>query len=47
SFGKYFAAPNDPNKILMPVSSQTHHGLMDGVHVGKFYIQLQEACDRL
>ncbi|MBR5931685.1 MAG: hypothetical protein IKZ95_06645 [Lachnospiraceae bacterium] len=47
SFGKYFVAPDDPNKILMPVSSQTHHGLMDGVHVGKFYTQLQEACDRL
>ena len=47
SFGKYFAAPDDPNKILMPVSSQTHHGLMDGVHVGRFYTKLQEACDRL
>ena len=47
SFGKYFAAQDDPNKILMPVSSQTHHGLMDGVHVGRFYTKLQEACDRL
>ena len=47
SFGKYFAAPDDPNKILMTVSSQTHHGLMDGVHVGRFYTKLQEACDRL
>ena len=47
SFGKYFPAPENPSRILMPVSSQTHHGLMDGVHVGKFYTQLQEACDRL
>ena len=47
SFGKYFPSPADPSRILMPVSSQTHHGLMDGVHVGKFYTQLQEACDRL
>ena len=47
SFGKYFPSPEDPSRILMPVSSQTHHGLMDGVHVGKFYTQLQEACDRL
>ena len=47
SFGKYFSSPEDPSRILMPVSSQTHHGLMDGVHVGKYYSQLQEACDRL
>ena len=47
SFGKYFPSPADPSRILMPVSSQTHHGLMDGVHVGKFYTQLQEACDLL
>lgn len=47
SFGKYFKDPSDPNRILMPVSSQTHHALMDGVHVGKFYARLQEACDEL
>ena len=47
SFGKYFPSPEDPGRILMPVSSQTHHGLMDGVHVGKFYTQLQEACNSL
>ena len=47
SFGKYFKDPMDPEKTLMPVSSQTHHGLMDGVHVGQFYQRLQEACDSL
>ncbi len=47
SFGKYFKDPSDPEKILMPLSNQTHHGLMDGVHVGKFYERLQKACDEL
>lgn len=44
SFGKYF---EEKGAIWMPVSSQTHHGLMDGRHVGEFYQKLQEACDRL
>lgn len=44
SFGKYY---EKEGRTFMPVSSQTHHGLMDGVHVGKFYTRLQEACDGL
>lgn len=44
SFGKY--AKRD-GKVWMPVSSQTHHGLMDGCHVGLFYERLQKACDEL
>lgn len=47
SFGKYFRSPENPTRILMPVSSQTHHGLMDGVHVGRFYTKLQENIDKL
>jgi len=47
SFGKYYRDPLDPAHTLMPVSSQTHHGLMDGKHVGLFYMRLQEACDKL
>ena len=47
SFGKYFEDPACPGRILMPVSSQTHHGLMDGRHVGRFYEMLQKACDEL
>lgn len=47
SFGKYFKDPVNPDIIRMPVSSQTHHGLMDGRHVGEFYINLQKACDSL
>ena len=47
SFGKYFKDPVDPSKTWMPLSSQTHHGLMDGGHVGRFYKGLQQACDEL
>ena len=31
----------------MPVSNQTHHGLMDGYHVGLFFERLQKACEEL
>ena len=44
SFGKYFERDG---RILMPISNQTHHGLMDGYHVGQFFQKLQAACDTL
>lgn len=44
SFGKYF---KDGDKVLLPISNQTHHGLMDGHHVGIFFERLQKACDEL
>lgn len=44
SFGKYFT---DKGRVLMPLSSQSHHGLMDGYHVGLFYERVQEECRRL
>ena len=47
SFGKYYEDPAVPGKIRMPLSSQTHHGLMDGWHVGRFYEMLQKACDEI
>ena len=47
SFGKYFTDPTDPSKTWMPLSNQTHHGLMDGSHVGRFYNGLQQACNEL
>ena len=47
SFGKYFEDPVQPGRIWMPLSSQTHHGLMDGRHVGQFYTDLQKACEEL
>lgn len=39
SFGKFI---RENERILMPFSSQTHHGLMDGYHVGKYFNRLEE-----
>lgn len=39
TFGK-FKREND--KVLLPFSCQTHHGMMDGVHVGKYIQRLEE-----
>ena len=38
TFGKYF---NKNGRLIMPVSINVHHGLMDGFHVGQ-YLQLFE-----
>jgi len=32
--------------LKMPLSVQGHHAVMDGVHVGKFYGELQGYLDR-
>lgn len=39
SMGKF---SKEDGRILMPFSSQTHHGLMDGLHVGRFFSRLEE-----
>lgn len=41
SIGKYF---NQGDSLLAPVGIQVHHGLVDGIHVGKFYNTLAEMC---
>jgi chloramphenicol O-acetyltransferase type A len=38
SWGKYFA---QGERTLMPLSVQVHHGLMDGLHVGRYFEALQ------
>ena len=38
TFGKF---RRENGRILIPFSCQTHHGLMDGLHVGRFYENLQ------
>ncbi len=38
-FGKYFS--ND-GRLLMPVSVEVHHALVDGLHVGTYFDRLQE-----
>ena len=39
SFGKYI---KKDGRVLIPFSSQTHHGLTDGYHVGMFFQRLEE-----
>lgn len=39
AFGKFF---EQGGKMYLPVSVQAHHALMDGVHLGQFYTQMQE-----
>ncbi|MCE1255547.1 MAG: chloramphenicol acetyltransferase [Anaerolineae bacterium] len=42
SWGKYF---NENDRIKLPFSVQVHHALMDGVHVGRYYMKIQEYLD--
>lgn len=39
AWGKYF---DQSGRVLIPVSVQAHHALMDGYHMSKFYNVLQE-----
>jgi chloramphenicol O-acetyltransferase type A len=34
AFGKY---RRDGNRVMMPVSVEVHHALMDGLHVGRYF----------
>lgn len=38
-FGKYFSAGE---AVLMPLSVEVHHALMDGLHVGQYFEKVQE-----
>jgi chloramphenicol O-acetyltransferase type A len=38
AFGKYRA---DGDRIMMPVSVEVHHALMDGLHVGRYFEKLE------
>ena len=42
TWGKYF---EDGGKILLPLSVQVHHGLVDGKQVGEFFTLIQEYMD--
>lgn len=39
AWGKYFA---EGERLVLPLSLQAHHGLMDGLHAGRFYQLVQE-----
>lgn len=42
AWGKFF---REGDEILMPLSVQGHHALMDGYHMGKYYQKVQEYFD--
>jgi len=44
TWGKYF---KQDDLVLMPFSVQVHHGLMDGLHVGRYFEMLQRYIDDL
>ena len=43
AWGKYF---EEGENLKMPLSVQGHHAIMDGIHMGKFYSEVQEYLDR-
>ncbi len=40
-FGKYF---QNEEKVLMPLSIESHHSMMDGYHMGLYFQKFEEAC---
>ena len=40
AFGKF---TRDNERVLLPISVEVHHALMDGLHVGRYLTQLEEA----
>lgn len=42
SWGKFFS---EGDRMKMPLSVQVHHALMDGVHVGRYFAQIQAELD--
>jgi chloramphenicol O-acetyltransferase type A len=39
AWGKFF---EDGESLKMPLSVQGHHALMDGIHIGRFYAEVQD-----
>jgi chloramphenicol O-acetyltransferase type A len=39
-FGKFI---NEADRMMMPISIEVHHALMDGLHVGRYLARLEEA----
>jgi len=42
AWGKYY---QDGDCLMMPLSVQGHHALMDGIHIGRYYGVIQEYLD--
>lgn len=43
AWGRFF---EDADGLKMPLNVQGHHALMDGIHIGKFYAELQGYLDQ-
>ena len=43
AWGKYF---EENGRIKMPLAVQAHHGLVDGVHIGRYYQYFQGLLDK-
>lgn len=43
AWGKYF---RDGESMKMPLSVQGHHAVMDGLHMGRFYVEVQKYFDQ-
>jgi chloramphenicol O-acetyltransferase type A len=43
AWGKFFG---DGERLMMPLQAQGHHGLMDGLHMGRFFQKVQEMLDQ-
>ena len=42
AWGRFF---EEGERLKMPLSVQGHHGVMDGLHMGRFYAEVQEYFD--
>jgi chloramphenicol O-acetyltransferase len=42
AWGKFF---EEGDSLKMPLNVQAHHALMDGVHMGRFYTEIQDYLD--
>jgi chloramphenicol O-acetyltransferase type A len=42
AWGKFF---EDGDLLKMPLQVQGHHALMDGIHLGRFYTEVQGYLD--
>lgn len=44
AWGKYF---KENEKLMMPLSVQAHHSLVDGMHIGQYFERIQHILDNI
>ena len=42
---EYTSSPDFTDLVMMPVTLLAHHGLVDGLHVARFYEELEKGLD--